>query len=519
MYPLIPMILSIAMVVLLICSSVMEMQILKRRLIAAFLNTFAWVAVYAVFDEMIKGESVELVIFIYACVTYLAFGLVSLMSIKEAIVSHQNYQAFVNAINKTKFNAYYAVDSHERVVDISESILVELGLKKEEVIGKKIFDIFDKTIRFTKLNDAQISNKTLREFYLGYKREVKPNEQSKREIELQNYKGELAIFNLIEQPTFVLGRYSGRINVGEKKSTSSLMNVEKELLEKNSELESIRYKFIATLELTEEGLFYVDLDEKYIWGTDAYMKSLRLSSNTVSIDDFQKYMHKDDLAKYANTLQGLTPNNPRYQITYRYLQNDNYIWIKEVGKRIFDDPNANVILGFVKEANVNQYEHSNIPELDSIKDDIEMSRDVTKLYENNRIFELAIIRLKNIPEINEKYNRSVGNMMIGEYLRKLRQTFMSENSQLYRVGGLDFVLTITDLRKMDVFKKMLEADGNSLNLPMEYGSIKETLKVDIGIANSSSDAVNASDLYQCARQALKVANNFGKGYCYYKDLK
>lgn len=514
-----PIIFSVCIIGLLICESVMQQKILKRRLLASFLNAFLWVAIFACYDNFIKDKDYEPIVNIYAAITYGAFGLTAIFSFKETIVTHQHYQSFINSINKTKFNAYYAVDSHEKIKDISSSILVELGLKKEDVIGKKIFDVFDKTIRFTKMNDCDVNNKTLREFYLDYRKKAKPNEQDKREIQFQNYKGELVILNMVEQPLFILGKYSGRMNVGEKRSASSLMNVEKELIEKNKELESIRYKFIATLELTEEGLFYVDLDEKYIWGTDAYAKTLSMSSNTISIDDFQGYMYKDDLAKYASTLQSLTPQNPRYQVTYRYKRGNEFIWIKEVGKRIFDDENANVVLGFVKIVNSNAYEKSNIPELDSIRTDIDLIQDINHLFESHRIFELAIIRLKNIPELNERYSRQVGNMMIGEYVRKLRQSFMSENSQVYRIGGLDFALTITDVRKIDMFKKMLEADGNSLNLPMEYGSIKETVKVDVGIAIANEDAVNTEDLYKAAKQALKVANNFQKGYCFYRDIR
>ena len=50
-----------------------------------------------------------------------------------------------------------------------------------------------------------------------------------------------------------------------RKTDFDLLAVEKELNERSGELESIRHKFIATLELSEEGLFYIDLDERTIW--------------------------------------------------------------------------------------------------------------------------------------------------------------------------------------------------------------------------------------------------------------
>lgn len=56
--------------------------------------------------------------------------------------------------------------------------------------------------------------------------------------------------------------------VGEKKIDEVLMVVEREFKKVDYEFESIRYKFIVMLELLEDGLFYIDLDEKIIWVND-----------------------------------------------------------------------------------------------------------------------------------------------------------------------------------------------------------------------------------------------------------
>ena len=75
--------------------------------------------------------------------------------------------------------------------------------------------------------------------------------------------------------------------VGKKRRiTGNLLAVERELNDRSNELESIRHKFIATLELSEEGLFYIDLDERTIWTSDGLTSMLGLLSNPIGLNRF-----------------------------------------------------------------------------------------------------------------------------------------------------------------------------------------------------------------------------------------
>ena len=59
------------------------------------------------------------------------------------------------------------------------------------------------------------------------------------------------------------------------------------------------------------------------------------------------------------------------------------------------------------------------------------------LIKTTRPFQLAIINLKNIPKINELHGRDVGNMLMGQYINRLKQTFVTESADLYRLSGLE----------------------------------------------------------------------------------
>lgn len=519
MHPLFVIIISIFLIGLIINNSIIHERVQRTRLSFALINLFIWGVLFFVYEEYVDAEPLATYINIYAVIIYLLFGIDLFKTFKYAILRANHYKLFIDSIKHTNYNVYYAVDERNRVKDISDSMLEELGVQKKAVLGKKIFDIFDKTIRITRFNDIEVNNKNVREYYKEYKGIIKKGKQEKREITFQNNEGNEVVLNLIEQPVYVFNKFKGRINFGEKKSSASVLNVEKELNVKNSELEGIRHKFIATLEITEEAIFFTDIGQNYIWGTDNFTKALSLPVNTIALDEYKSFINPEDMIKYLQVMQGLTEEKPNYSLTYRFRKQGAYVWVKEKGKRIFEDGN-NIILGFVKLINSNFYEKVGNEELDNMRNDIELKRDIEGLFAKNRPFEIAIIKAVSIPDINDKYGRSVGNMMLIEYIKRLKQNFMTETSNIYRVSGLEFVLTITDVRKMELLKRIMESDSSSLNLAMEYGGISEKVYVKVGIAQSKKDANEAKELIVCARKALKMAtnSNYNKDCCYYRDV-
>jgi PAS domain-containing protein len=242
------------------------------------------VMVFVMYNTLILGVSVyEDAYIIFNFFVYLVFILVLFSTFKTAILKANHYQLFVKSIKNSKWNAYYVVDAKEKIRDMSSSLLHELNLEKEDIIGKKFFSVLNKTIRFTKLNGQEINNRSLETYFLNYKEHAKPGDSEVQELTFLNFDGNPVILHMVMQPVYVLGKYKGRICVGEKKTDFDLLAVEKELNERSTELESIRHKFIATLEISEEGLFYIDLDERTIWASDALVSMLQLPGNTLDL--------------------------------------------------------------------------------------------------------------------------------------------------------------------------------------------------------------------------------------------
>ena len=100
---------------------------------------------------------------------------------------------------------------------------------------------------------------------------------------------------------------------------------------------------------------------------------------------------------------------------------------KEVGKRIFDDEHSNVILGFTKKVNTHYYERTNMTEVDSAKSIEELLVALDSLFKDHRVFQLVCINLTTLPEINNRCGRAVGNMIMNEYIKKLKNNFRFSN--------------------------------------------------------------------------------------------
>lgn len=520
-HPIYPLIISIFTLVLVVMQSIQNEKVLKFRMVIAFFNLAVSVFAFTIYESMILTNSLyEEIYLVFNFVVYGFFMLVMYATFKTSVLKANHYQLFVKSIKNSRWNAYYVVDKRERIKDISSSLLIELNMEKDEVIGKKLFSIFNQTIRFTKFNQTEVNNRQLENYYLEYRKTAKIGDQEIQELSLLNNEGDPVFLHMVMQPVFVMSKYKGRICVGEKKTDFDLLAVEKELNASNTELESIRHKFIATLDLSEEGLFYIDLDERSIWASDYLVQSLHLPGNSLDLTDFRRLIEAEDLKKYLALLGELSMSKRQYQTSYRIMVEGRYLWFKEKGIRIFEDQNTSTIMGTLKPQKTRHFQSSNIDELDLLKDHNEYMLQMHQLFKDGRYFQCMVFRLKNMPYINETYGREVGNMLMAEYIKKMRVNFVTESGGIFRISGIEFAVVLTDPRKIDVLENGTASNDKFLNLDMQYGSIHAELEVFAGIAVGGSDASEEHELHQCALQAIKVSENpkYSAQVCYYKDI-
>src|SRR5690606_3636811 len=247
-HPIFGVIISIFIMILIITESILKERLLKNRLTFSFVNVAFFVLLTFTYETFILAhQDFKVAYVVYTYFNYFIFLVALYQTFRNAILNASQYQLFIKGVKNTKWNVYYVVDHKERIKDISISLLRELNLDKQEVVGKKLFQVFNSKIRFTKMNGEDINDRTLEKYYNDYRKTVKPSDTEDQELHFQNFNGETVILHLNMQPLYVLGKYRGRMCVGEKKTDEALMQVERELKKTDHELESIRHKFIATL--------------------------------------------------------------------------------------------------------------------------------------------------------------------------------------------------------------------------------------------------------------------------------
>lgn len=519
-HPVYGIIVAIFITTLCVTQSIQYQQLLKKRLGASFLNILLWIGAIFVYPYIVGHQTYEIIYIAATFINYAVFIVMLFNLLKQSIFKTHHYQLFIKSIKHSHWNAYYIVDHKERIKDISTSLLTELNLDKDEVMGKKLFQVLNQAVRILKRNEVELNNHMLEAYYQTYKKNAKANTTEQEELKIQNYKGDVVILHFVTQPIFSFGKYKGRICVGEKKTDFELLSVEKHLNQTNDELESLRHKFIATLELSEEGIFYIDLDEKLVWFNDVIVEKLGFNEHEMDLDGYRKLIEPEDLKKYLSVISDLTSVKNSYLTTYRVKVGHAWVWIREKGKRLFEDAKNAVIMGTLMPMQGTHFRKSGIDILDDLQDENHLIADMNQLIAKHKPFQLAIIVLKNIPVINEHHGRVVGNMIMGNYVHKIKQSFVTESSNIYRISGLEFAFTITDPRKMAGLKTGIESGEKFFNLTMNYGSIQIELEAFIGIATMGDDANNAQDLCLHASQALKTAQHphfKGQGL-YYKDI-
>ncbi len=518
--PLIPFVLAIIIVVLVLFFNILDDKFYQAPFIFALINAMGFLVYLPFYNKMIDQTWFYHLFFSQILLNLFALAVIFIVYFKKVSFFKIHYKIFLKSIKATKWNAYYVVDQKGRIKQMSEPILEELGFSFNEVKDKQIFEVFNKSIRITNFDDVQTNNRSLETFYQQYQKTVKKDQLDSRSLIFQNYQGKSVLLQTVEQPIFIMGKYKGRINIGEKRSDFSLVAIERELLAAKEELESLRLKYIATLDLADVGLYYIDLDERYLWGSEKFVEQTGLASNVINFEDYQKYIYQDDLNSYLGTLSSLTVRKQTFKTRYRLLINGQYVWVDDRGKRIFEDKASNIILGSLNVVETSTYSKTGSDIVDSLKTEKELYYHLSELLKANKTFQIALFELANIPEVNKTYGRDIGNMLISEYVKKLKTSFMSESSEIFRISGLVFAVSLVDPRKMELLRTGVKNNPKFLNLEINYGAISTEVEVFLGVSSSHSEGKEVEILFERAQQALALARHqdFKSNVCYYSDI-
>lgn len=509
-HPLIPLILSLILLVVLIKQAISLRKFYKKRLLLAFLFVFVTALVLVFYPEIEANPKWLKLTNLGLLGIDVVIGFVLLIFSEYSRSKEQFNQALFKTLDEAKY--YVLVDKKNRIKDISTLFLNDLGVTKEEVLKKNIFNVIELKYQIYSYNDQEAKIEDLK---IYFNKNNIDKVSSQMDLGIHDDKGEISAYYFSVTPLYVFNKFKGRLFVGDKKSKENLVGMEKDLEESLNELELIKSRFVTILNNTEEGIFFLNITDSSLWLNDIIVKQLNLNSNSLTIEEFRNNIHQDDLALVKAKLSQVNNINPDYSLTYRYNIGASYVYVKEEGSRISNGKEVE-LCGRISLIQTSGYSKTQT-DLDNVLGEPEMLAKCKSLFEQNKIFQIVFFRVESIPEINEKCGRSIGSMALSEYVKIIKNRYVDEN-MIYRLSGLDFVALVTDYRKMDMLKGALNNGEKILHVGAEYGTLNVKIEVKMGIS-CSNEASDYKKAINNSKEAFRFCSNpkYSASFAYYKD--
>ncbi|MDD3126366.1 MAG: PAS domain-containing protein [Candidatus Izemoplasmatales bacterium] len=307
--------------------------------------------------------------------------------------------------------------------------------------------------------------------------------------------------------------FKSKIKITQNLTDYDFFEMEKELDELKSTSELLRLRYISTIELLNEGmLFYNDTLDGF-FASEQFGRITGITKSDMTIDEYVTLIHPDDQNQYLSTIKKANRKTPSFDIKYRISREGIYVWVEEKG-RVFDYEKKLQILSSIKGIDIKLFPETLIHEIDSLPTEQQLFQYLSQISKEPESFYLIMIQLTNIPDINSRFGRDVGNLMIAEYIKKMRFHFAKDINSIFRITGIQFALIIREQRKYDVMNRALQSGGDLINLMINIGGIQQVVYPNLGIIKHEPwSTYSLSEYVGFANKAMEEAiRNQKKNY-------
>ncbi|MGE4572361.1 MAG: diguanylate cyclase [Candidatus Izemoplasmatales bacterium] len=299
--------------------------------------------------------------------------------------------------------------------------------------------------------------------------------------------------------------FRSKIKVTRNLTDHDFFDLEKQLESVTNTSELLRKRFIRSIELMNEGLIFYETDYSGLYITDQIKDLIDIQNNQVTMDDYVNIIYEEDRKMYLQTIKKLNEKVPSYEMKYRVQSRDTYAWVIEKG-RLFKHQKMDHIIATLKPVNLKLFPDTLIEELDSLPYEEELTKTLSSLRKEKETFYLVMLHLTNIPDVNKRFGRDVGNLMIAEYVKNMRYHFAREKNTLFRITGIQFALIIKDDLKYQNLHRALTSGGDLINLKLSIGGIQQIIYPNLGIIKHDPwSKININELISLSNKALEEA--------------
>lgn len=268
-----------------------------------------------------------------------------------------------------------------------------------------------------------------------------------------------------------------------------------------NESEALRERFIATMDVLKDGLIYQDHEDRLFF-TEPAMIPLKLKDPEMTYETFISMLHPDDVNTYQEVhLKGLK-SEKKYTTKFRVKVEHYYVWFEISGISVKINKHPLTVMQ-MRPVDIRLFPRTDVDVLNQSLIEADLDQVITTLHQNRTPYTVIAMRLSNIPGINAKYGRDVGDMMMGEFLKKMRYHFIKEDQRLFRLQGILFIMILTDERKANYLVTALKEDSGLLQTTMQIGGVNESVYPYFGVVQVKSFNEHALEMKNQSIEALK----------------
>lgn len=274
--------------------------------------------------------------------------------------------------------------------------------------------------------------------------------------------------------------FTSKIRITQNLTDYDFFEMEKELDEIKSSSELLRLRYISTIGLVPDALLFYNDDLNGFFVTEQFQRIIDIKQTEFTLEEYAELIHNDDRNQYLTTIRKVSKKTPAFDLKYRVLRNGVYIWVEERAK-VFEFDKKIQLISMIKGIDMKLFPETLIHEIDSLPTEQHLIQYLTQASKEPEAYYLVMIQLTNIPDINQRFGRDVGNLMIAEYIKKMRYHFAKDMNSIFRITGIQFALIIKEQRKYDVLLRALQSGGDLINLAINIGGIQQVVYPNLGV--------------------------------------
>lgn len=320
-------------------------------------------------------------------------------------------------------------------------------------------------------------------------------------IELKSYFSYLLYLIVIVLAIF----FRNKIKVTQNLTDYDFFELEKELDSIRDSSDLLRKRFIHTIGLLNEGLIFYEPDLSGLFLSNEITSLLEIDNPQLTIEEFKNYVHPEDQNAYMQSIKKVGKKLPDLVHKYRLKAGNHYTWVEEKGK-MFTHDGQEYLISTMTKIDIKLYPKTSIQIVDSLPLEDELTNVLSQLRKEKKPFYLVMMHLTNVPDINKRFGRDVGNLMIAEYITQMRYHFARENNTIFRITGIQFAVIITDEQRYANLNRALVSGGDLINVRINIGGIVQVVYPNIGIVkNDPWQTIEISEFISLSNKALEEA--------------